>query len=455
MRFYSSSLQRCFAFVKRSNLVSPDKVVDFYNPEHFTDYKNLINFHELEYKISMGSEYINPRHEEYQRYLINQWKTALRNIAFHFRHVILITFRHWLDIHSKDPKEWAKNRINNEWYDPVHGMEGFEDYIENLGLDEVNDQLENWIKGNVFGIRPIDYFSQYIDDVPEWKEFLTRKKNDYYLEFYNAYDFDEIVNNEEYFFNNYVKSKYGNEFDLYYNNFQEDEDPPEDWEIIANFLKTKGYDEYKLTEALKETMSLEDFFENYILQLQFEDFIHEIPYDVLEPLMQKIYENEAYNAYDEVFGKRTDESRNRVNQSYEMVLKADPRKSSIQDIAMSISLALNTVHSSGSMFEYFPEYKIGDYKNDTSKYIYSWEEYAEKNGLDYNNYELQTEWQNEHFSNMTTEDLNMISNLDSTAWNKELLKDGFLIPLGGGVREFHEHSRISSTLINIYKNCNK
>lgn len=443
----SAALQRCYAFIKEAELLSPDQIADYYDPASFTDYENLVNFHELEYKISRGSQALNPKHERYQQALINEWKKALREIVFYFHHVILKTFEFWVEMHDDDdPQKWAENRINNWWRDPEMGIETYDEYIDYMGDDEAEYNIEQALTStDQYGVNPSNFIGKYAEEIPELKDFFMQYEKESLM-----HETDEtLVEMNEYLFDDYCRQKYGKEYEDYFEakreEYENSSSPPYDWEIIYEFMGSKGDDAFIEDLILENT----DIQETVDRVAEMEKLSALLPYELIEKFLKKLYEDEILWRYQREWGARLDASKSRVGQMYKKWANTNPHTDSLPDLIVSMTLALNTAHTTGSMLDHFPAMKLKEYRGDPSMYNYTWEEFADYNDLDMDDYDQEQEWKNEQLRRLTPHDLNNISNLDSSGWDRELLQDGFLIPLGGGVREFHEHSKMSASLFNL------
>lgn len=436
---------------KHAVLLPPSEVFDYYDPQTFTDYENLVNFHELEYKISMGSNAINLQYEEYQKTLISEWGKSLRNISSYFKIVIEKTFEDWHMLHDdSDPETWASRRVDRMWYDNETGIETFEEYKEYDGENEVNYNLNMIINNpDQYGVTPINLFPKYIKYLDESNKLFFKQS---FIDEVDYMGLPELVDKYYYEIREFVDNEYG-DFEEYFESYLAEKDQTAyEEEVMLLYLRNRNLNEDKVREIIINKKDIQEIVEDYF-EIFGDKIAENIPYEIIEKLLKIIYEKDILPRYQSQWGTRLDDSKDRVSKALNMIKEMDVERDNIYNITKVITLALNTAHTTGSMMQHFPKVKTSIYKDD-NKYIYNWYEFAERNDLDDQDWEEQEKWDDEHLSGMTVMDLENISNLDTSEWNNELLQDGFLINLGGGVREFHEHTKISSSMLNLWKHAN-
>jgi len=397
--------------IKLSELLAPSQILEYYNPQKHNDWDNLVHFHKLEYKISVGKNSINPENPNWCKTLLNAWEKSLRNIYGYYRPVFIHTLNRWVKQHSVDRKDFSKSRAKEVLYNEYDSLEEFLNYSDG-DMGNYADNLKQFISGNPYDVNIEKELGQILEHFSEEIKPLLESRFDDLLDGTTIEDL--IVNYPE-----EIKDIYEIPLDINTDNEEE---------TISEYIMQNGIEYYALKNAIKEYIfKYNDL--DYLLEISFEDkmsfinlLIDNNEMSILEDIVAYMYDGYFYDAFWNTFGPKGLSS---ILENAELVLdklnKTDAKSSSLADIAQAMTWCINLQHTSGQMWEHIPD-NAPEALSDID-YNFNVNEFEENTGEISNN----NDWEYNQLKNITPESLNELSDLDLNYVYKELNKDGFEI----------------------------
>lgn len=396
--------------IKLSEILAPSQIIEYYTPNKWDDWDNLVHFHELEYKIYVGYNSINPENPNWCKTLLNAWEKSLRNIYGYYRPVFIHTLNRWVKQHSMNREDFSRSRAKEILYNEYDSLDEFLNYSDG-DMNEYAYNLKQFIESNPYDINIEKEIGQILERFDGEIKPLLENNFDQLLDGTTIEDL--IVN-----YPDEIKEIYKIQID--YNNSNEEE-------TISEYIMQNGIEYYALKDAIKEYIfKYNDL--DYLLEISFEDkmsfinlLIDNNEMNILENIIAYMYDGYFYDAFWNRFGPRGLSS---ILENAELVLdklnKTDDKSSSLAEITQAMTWCINLQHTSGQMWEHIPD-NAPEALSDID-YNFNYEEFKENNG-DVDNYN----WEEYQLKNLTKKDFDDLSNLDINHIYRELDKDGFNI----------------------------
>lgn len=396
--------------VKLSEILAPSQIIEYYTPNKWDDWDNLVHFHELEYKIYVGNNSINPENINWCKTLLNAWEKSLRNIYGYYRPVFIHTLNRWVKQHSLNRKDFSRSRAKEVLYNEFDSLDEFLNYNDGDMMEYANN-LKQFIESNPYGVNIEKELGQILERFDGEIKPLLEKRFD---ELLDGTTIEDLIVNYPW----EIKEIYQIKID--------DNDSNEE-EIISEYIMQNGIEYYALKNSIKEYLFKYNNLD-YLLEILFEDkmsfinlLIDNNEMNILEDIIAYMYDGYFYDAFWNTFGPRGLSS---ILENAEFVLdklnKTDAKSSSLADITQAMTWCINLQHTSGQMWEHIPD-NAPEALSDID-YNFNEEEFKEKVG-DVDNYD----WEEYQLKNLTKKDFDDLSNLDINHIYRELEKDGFNI----------------------------
>lgn len=397
--------------IKLSEILAPSQIIEYYTPNKWDDWDNLVHFHELEYKIYVGYNSINPENPNWCKTLLNAWEKSLRNIYGYYRPVFIHTLNRWVKQHSMNREDFSRSRAKEILYNEYDSLDEFLNYSDG-DMNEYAYNLKQFIESNPYGVNIEKELGQILEHFNgELMPLLIEHFDEVFLE-------DKTIEDLIVMFPSIIEQIY---------KIPQNMNSSSEEETISEYIMENNIDYYALENSIKQyylnnndlDSLLEMFFENKIGIIDF--LVNKNEMNILEDIIAYIYDGYFYDAFWNTFGPRGLSS---ILENAELVLdklnKTDAKSSLLAEITETMTLCINLQHTSGQMWEHIPD-NAPEALSDID-YNFNYEEFRENNG-DVDAYD----WEEYQLKNLTKKDFDDLSNLDINHIYRELDKDGFNI----------------------------